>query len=142
MEAAMSGASRIVIGALGALLVAAGTVATIWGMIADKDVNSVGLAAIFIVGVALVYAGIFNLLPAEIGIGDKGKIKMQAAADAVKAVKEAASSEASAIANTPTVLQEVVSARDETEAATAVENALKELVNRMPATADVIRNVQ
>lgn len=138
----MSATSRIVIGVLGALLVAAGTVVTIWGMIADKDVNSVGLAAIFIVGVALVYAGIFNLLPAEIGIGDKGKIKMQAAADAVKAVKEAASSEATAIAQTPGVIKEVVSAKDASEASTAVENALKELVNRMPATADVIRNVQ
>ncbi|GLH99445.1 hypothetical protein [Phytohabitans aurantiacus] len=133
---------RILVGGLGAIMLAAGTVVTIWGMVAGKDVNSVGLAAIFVVGIALVYAGVFNLLPAEIGIGDKGKIKMQAAADAVKAVKEAANTEAAAIAQTPTVLQDVVSAKDESAAAVVVENALKELVSRMPATADVLREVE
>jgi hypothetical protein len=133
---------RLIIGVLGGLMVAAGTAVTIWGMVAGKDVNSVGLAAIFVVGIALVYGGIFNLLPEEVGIGDKGRIKMQAAADAVKAVKDAATCEANAIAQTPDVIDEVVSARDATEASAAVNHALHELVNRMPATADVMRNVQ
>ena len=132
---------RGVTGGLGALLVTVGVVATIWGMFDGKDINSVGLAAIFVAGIGLVYAGIFGLLPEEIGFGDKGKIKMQAAADAVKTVKEAANSQAAAIAQSPAVLKDVVSARNESEAAAAVEGALKELVERMPATADVLKSV-
>lgn len=137
----MSAWGRAMIGGLGAVLVAAGVVVTVWGMFAGKDINSVGLASIFVSGIVFVYAGIFGLLPEEIGLGDKGKIKMQAAADAVKTVKEAASSQTAAIAQSPTVLQNVVSATNPTEAAAAVEGALKELVERMPATADVLKTV-
>jgi hypothetical protein len=137
----MSTLGRAAIGGLGAVLVTAGVIATVWGMFAGKDINSVGLASIFVTGIVFVYAGIFGLLPEEIGLGDKGKIKMQAAADAVKTVKEAASSEATAIAQSPDVIRNIVSARDESEAAAAVEGALKQLVDRMPATADVLKTV-
>jgi hypothetical protein len=97
----MSASAKKLIGFLGALLVTAGVAATIGGMFMGKDINSVGLASIFIAGIGLVYAGISGLLPEEIGIGDKGKIKLQAAADAVKTVKESTSSEAAAIALHP-----------------------------------------
>ncbi|MFI5896756.1 hypothetical protein ACIA5D_42320 [Actinoplanes sp. NPDC051513] len=116
-------------------------VATIVGMFMNKDINSVGLAAIFVAGIGLVYAGIFGLLPEEIGFGDKGKIKLQAAADAVKTVKESTSSEAEAIAKSPALLKTVIAARDEAEASAVVEGALRELVSRMPATADVLKTV-
>jgi hypothetical protein len=137
----MTASTKKLIGALGALLVTAGVVATIVGMFMDKDINSVGLAAIFIAGIGLVYAGIFGLLPEEIGFGDKGKIKLQAAADAVKTVKESTSSEAAAIAKSPALLKTVIAAADESEASAVVEGALQELVNRMPATADVLKTV-
>ena len=137
----MTASAKKLIGALGALLVTAGVVATIVGMFMDKDINSVGLAAIFIAGIGLVYAGIFGLLPEEIGFGDKGKIKLQAAADAVKTVKESTSSEAAAIAKSPALLKTVIAATDESEASAVVEGALQELVNRMPATADVLKTV-
>jgi hypothetical protein len=138
----MSTNAKTVIGGLGALLVGTGVVVTVWGMFDGKDINSVGLAAIFVAGIALVYAGIFGVLPEEIGFGDKGKIKMQAAADAVKTVKKAASSEAAEIAQSPDVLKNIVSAKDESEAAAAVEGVLKELVDRIPATADVLKTVR
>jgi hypothetical protein len=121
--------------------VTAGVVATIVGMFTGKDINSVGLASIFIAGIGLVYAGIFGLLPEEIGIGDKGKIKLQAAADAVKTIKETTSSEAAAIAKSPDLLRNIVAATDEAEASAVVGGALQELVNRMPATADVLKTV-
>lgn len=138
----MSTMAKTVVGGFGALLLTTGVVVTIVGMFASKDVNSVGLAAIFLAGIALVYAGIFGLLPEEIGFGDKGKLKMQAAADAVKTVKEAASSQAVQIAQSPAVLKNIVSAKDESSASAAVGDALQELVNRMPATADVLKTVQ
>ncbi|MEV6492906.1 hypothetical protein AB0M20_30430 [Actinoplanes sp. NPDC051633] len=137
----MSASVKMIFGFLGALLVIAGVTATVWGMFAGKDVNSVGLAAIFLVGIALVYGGIFGLLPDEIGIGDKAKIKMQAAADAMKTVKQAASSEAVNIAQSPDLLKNIVDAKDASEASAAVEGALKELVDRIPATADVLKTV-
>jgi hypothetical protein len=137
----MSATAKKFIGVLGALLVTAGVVATIVGMFMDKDINSVGLASIFVAGIGLVYAGVFGLLPEEIGLGDKGKIKLQAAADAVKAVKETTTSEAAVIAKSPDVLKNIIAANDETEASAAVEGALHELVNRMPATADVLKTV-
>jgi hypothetical protein len=137
----MSASAKRFIGFLGALLVTAGVAATIVGMFMGKDINSVGLAAIFIAGIGLVYAGIFGLLPEEIGIGDKGKIKLQAAADAVKTIKETTSTEAVAIAKSPEVLKSVIAANDVSEASAAVEGALKELVSRMPATADVLKTV-
>jgi len=136
----MSRTAKLIVGGMGALLVAAGVVATIWGMMANKDVNSVGLAAIFVTGIAFLYGGVFGLVPDEIGF-DKAKIKMQAAADAVKAIKEAANSQATAIAQSPDVIDKIVSAQDKPAAAAAVEGALKELVSRMPATADVIKDV-
>lgn len=132
--------AKLIVGGLGALLVATGVAATIWGMMAGKDVNSVGLAAIFVTGIAFVYGGIFGLVPDEIGF-DKAKIKMQAAADAVKAVKEAAGSLATAMAQSPDLIDKIVSAQDKPAAAAAVEGALKDLVSRMPATADVIKDV-
>ena len=138
----MSTSGKAVIGALGALLVTAGVVVTIWGMFAEKDINSVGLASIFLAGVALVYAGVFNVLPEEIGFGDKARIKMQAVADAVKTVKAAANTEAEHIAQSESVLRNVVDARDASEASVAVEQALKELVQRMPATADVLNTLK
>ena len=137
----MSASAKRFVGDLGALLVVAGVAATIAGMFMGKDVNSVGLASIFVAGIGLVYAGIFGLLPEEIGIGDKGKIKLQAAADAVKAVKETTSSEASAIAKSPELLRNIIAAKDQAGASAAVEGALQELVNRMPATADVLKTV-
>jgi hypothetical protein len=137
----MSVSAKKFVGVLGALLVTAGVAATIAGMFMGKDVNSVGLASIFIAGIGLVYAGIFGLLPEEIGIGDKGKIKLQAAADAVKAVKETTSSEAAAIAKSPELLKDIMAANDPADASAAVEGALRELVNRMPATADVLKTV-
>jgi hypothetical protein len=137
----MSASVKRFIGFLGASLVTAGVVATIGGMFLGKDINSVGLASIFIAGIGLVYAGIFGLLPEEIGIGDKGKIKLQAAADAVKTVKESASSEAAAIAKSPDRLKNIIAANDETEASAAVEGALQKLVSSMPATADVLKTV-
>jgi hypothetical protein len=137
----MSTSAKKLIGLLGAVLVTAGVAATIGGMFMGKDINSVGLASIFIAGIGLVYAGIFGLLPEEIGIGDKGKIKLQAAADAVKTVKETTSSEAAAIAKSPDLLKNIMAATDEAEASAAVEGALQELVNRMPATADVLKTV-
>lgn len=72
---------------------------------------------------------------------DKAKIKMQAAADAVKAVKEAANTEATAIAQSPDLIDRIVSAQDKPAAAAAVEGALKELLSRMPATAGVLKDV-
>jgi hypothetical protein len=137
----MSVSAKKFVGILGALLVTAGVAATIAGMFMGKDVNSVGLASIFIAGIGLVYAGVFGLLPEEIGIGDKGKIKLQAAADAVKAVKETTSSEAAAIAKSPELLKDIMAANDPADASAAVEGALRELVNRMPATADVLKTV-
>ncbi|WP_433362864.1 hypothetical protein ACQPZX_31075 [Actinoplanes sp. CA-142083] len=137
----MSASAKKFIGFLGALLVTAGVAATIGGMFMGKDINSVGLASIFIAGIGLVYAGIFGLLPEEIGIGDKGKIKLQAAADAVKTVKESTNSEAAAIAQSPELLKNVIAATDESEASAVVEGALKQLVERMPATADVLKTV-
>jgi hypothetical protein len=137
----MSVSAKKFVGVLGALLVTAGVAATIVGMMMGKDVNSVGLASIFIAGIGLVYAGIFGLLPEEIGIGDKGKIKLQAAADAVKAVKETTTSEAAAIAKSPELLKDIMAANDPADASAAVEGALRELVNRMPATADVLKTV-
>jgi hypothetical protein len=137
----MSVSAKKFVGVLGALLVTAGVAATIAGMFMGKDVNSVGLASIFIAGIGLVYAGIFGLLPEEIGIGDKGKIKLQAAADAVKAVKETTSCEAAAIAKSPELLKDIMAANDPADASAAVEGALRELVNRMPATADVLKTV-
>jgi hypothetical protein len=137
----MNASAKKLIGLLGALLVTAGVAATIGGMFMGKDINSVGLASIFIAGLGLVYAGIFGLLPEEIGIGDNGKIKLQAAADAVKTVKETASSEAVAIAKSPGLLKNIMAASDEVEASAAVEGALQELVHRMPATADVLKAV-
>jgi hypothetical protein len=137
----MSTSAKKLIGILGALLVTAGVAATIGGMFMGKDINSIGLASIFIAGVGLVYAGVFDLLPEEIGFGDKGKIKLQAAADAVKTVKESATSEAETIAKSPEVLKTVMAASDEAHASAAVEGALRELVNRMPATADVLKAV-
>jgi len=137
----MSVSARKIIGVLGALLVTAGVAATIGGMFMGKDINSIGLASIFIAGVGLVYAGVFDLLPEEIGFGDKGKIKLLAAADAVKTVKETTTSEAAAIAQSPELLKDVIAARDESEASAVVEGALKQLVERMPATADVLKTV-
>ncbi|WP_203787485.1 hypothetical protein [Paractinoplanes rishiriensis] len=137
----MPTSNKRLIGVLGAVLVTAGVVATIGGMFLEKDINSVGLAAIFVAGIGLVYAGIFGLLPEEIGFGDKGKIKLQAAAEAVKAVKESTSSEAAEIAKSPDLLKNVMAATDEAAASAVVEGALQELVNRMPATADVLKTV-
>ncbi|HEX5201234.1 hypothetical protein ACFQS1_02550 [Paractinoplanes rhizophilus] len=137
----MSASGKKLMGLLGALLITAGVAATIVGMFLDKDINSVGLAAIFIAGIGLVYAGIFGLLPEEIGIGDKGKIKLQAAADAVKTVKEGTNSEAAAIAQSPELIKNVIAAKEESEASAVVEGALKQLVERMPATADVLKTV-
>jgi len=137
----MSASAKRFIGFLGALLVTAGVAATIGGMFLGKDINSVGLASIFIAGIGLIYAGIFGLLPEEIGLGDKGKIKLQAAADAVKTVKETTSSEAAVIAKSPDLLKNIIAANDETEASAAVEGALQKLVDSMPATADVLKTV-
>jgi hypothetical protein len=138
----MSTVAQRVVGGFGALLLAIGVAVTVVGMFAGKDVNSVGLAAIFLSGIAMVYAGIFGLLPEEIGFGDKGKLKMQAAADAVKTVKDAANTQAAQIAQSPAVLKTIVSAKDDSAASAAVEDALKELVNRMPSTAEVLKTVQ
>lgn len=137
----MSASGKKLIGVLGALLVTAGVAATIGGMFMGKDINSVGLASIFIAGIGLVYAGIFGLLPEEIGLGDKGKIKLQAAADAVKTIKETTSSEAAAIAKSPDLLKNIMAASDAAEASAVVGGAFQELVNRMPATADVLKTV-
>jgi hypothetical protein len=129
------------VGWLGVIGIAAGTVLTIWGMAQGRDVNSVGLAAIFVVGIALVYAGFFHLMPTELAFGDKGSIKMQAAAEATKTVKDSVKNAANEVAVSPERVKDVMSAADEGAAEEALRKAVNDVVSRMPATSDVLKKV-
>ncbi|HEX6444534.1 MAG TPA: hypothetical protein VF053_05555 [Streptosporangiales bacterium] len=130
-----------ILGWLGVVGIAAGVGLTVWSMAQARDVNSVGLAAIFVIGIPLVYAGFFHLMPTEIGFGDKGSVKMRAAAEATRAVKDSAKHAANEIAASPERVKDVMGAVDQDAAEQAVRKIVDDLVSRLPATCDVLNKV-
>ena len=130
------------VGFCGLVAVAGGVVLTVWGMAEDKDVNSIGLASIFIVGIGLIYAGFFHVTPSEVVLGDKGTIKMQAAADATAVLKTSAKEQAAQLAVSPSAQKAVMQANDAVSAERAVKNIAAQLLNGLPTTNKVLEAVR
>lgn len=137
----MSSTTDALVGGIGVIAICGGGTMTVWGMVQGQDVNSVGLAGTFVVGLALMFAGFFHLMPSEIALGDKGTIKMKAAAEAAKTVKESANEAAEEATGSAELVKAVMEAQDEGAATQTLKDIAGRVVGNLPSSIEVMNRV-
>jgi hypothetical protein len=129
---------RVVSAVTGIILIAVASALTVWATVAAKNISSVGIGGMFVVGVLLTIAGLLDLRPSSLAFGKDG-VTLQLVADAVKNVKEQAAQEASKIATDPDVRSAVVGAKTDDDAGKVAADISQRIMQALPATADVTR---
>jgi hypothetical protein len=132
------GIGRIIAAVTGIVLIAFACALTIWTTLTSKDMSSVGVSGMFVVGLLLTLAGLFDLKPSSLEFGKDG-INLQLVAEAVKHVKDSAQEEASKVAADPEVKEAVVGAKTDGDAQRVAADISRRILHAMPATADLTR---
>jgi hypothetical protein len=118
-----------------ALIVTAGGV-TVLSTIAEKPLSGVGVGGLFVAGLLLLFAGLLGLLPSSLTFGKDGAT-VQFVAEAVKEMKQSAREIAQQATADAFLLERIKAARSDQDAAAAVASVARQIVDAMPATADI-----
>jgi hypothetical protein len=127
---------RLSSAALGVVLIVSAGGVTVWSTISGKPLSGVGVGGLFVAGLLLVFAGLLGVRPSSLTLGRDGAT-VQFVADAVKEMKESSKAGARQATADASLLEQIKTASSDQDAAAAVAKVARQIVDAMPATADI-----